>query len=278
MTASPGSLPMLKARPSLLRGLVAACALWLLWSAAAGAASFQVSPTRFEFSLERRFTDFFNVTNNSGDALRLRITTAFIDFDPGGKLIERKDSPYDIAPWIVLNPRRITLAPGEKRVVRFTIRPPDGLKEGEYRTVVFFEEQPLRPEERKAEGTGFQISLLTRLGVTIYGRVGASAPDLTLEQPSALLEPQQVLLKGVLRNAGTAHSTFDVLATLLRADGTEQGRAQERLTLQRGQRRALELKLARPGPGAYTVKVQGRVEDKTVFAAEVPLTVPPTSQ
>ena len=268
---------MMKPLRSTIRGIAAAGALWLLWSAAAGAASFQVSPTRFEFTLERRFTDFFNVTNNSGDALRLRITTAFIDIDPGGKLIERKDNPYDIAPWIVLNPRRITLAPGEKRVVRFTIRPPAGLKEGEYRTVVFFEEQPQRPEERKAEGTGFQVSLLTRLGVTIYGRLGAATPELTLEQPSALLEPQQVLLKGIVRNAGTAHSTFDVLATLLRADGTEQGRAQERLTLQREQGRALELKLARPGPGAYTVKVQGRVEDKTVFEAEVPLTVPPTS-
>jgi P pilus assembly chaperone PapD len=239
----------------------------------ARATAFQVSPTRFEFSLERRFTNFFTVTNNSGEELRLRVSTAFLELGPEGKLQEKGRQPLDLTPWIVLNPRRITLGPSEKRVVRFTVRPPAGLAAGEYRTVVLFEELPPRPGEHPQESTGFRVQILTRLGVTIYGSIGQAAPDPRLEQPAVTVEPAGVRLKAVLRNAGNAHAALQVVATLLAADGSEQGQASQHLTVQREQEAPFELTLPRPAPGSYRLRVVGRAESATVFERELPLTV-----
>ncbi|HKJ00264.1 MAG TPA: hypothetical protein VKB51_17460 [bacterium] len=239
----------------------------------ARAASFQVSPTRFEFSLERRFTNFFTVTNHSGQTLRLRVTTAFLEADDKGELKERQGSPYDMAPWIVLNPRRINLAPAEKRVVRFSIRPPAGLEPGEYRTVVFFEELPPRPGEVPQQGAGVRIQVLTRLGVTIYGSIGDARPDPHLDVPTVTVAADAVSLTTAAWNSGNARATLDLNATLVAADGSEQGHAEQRVVLQRGQQRDLSLKLPRPEPGTYRLRVHAHTEKGVLFETELPVTV-----
>ena len=245
---------------------------------AAWGAAFQVSPTRFEFSLERRFTDYFTVTNNSGELLRLRVTTAFLAEDDAGTLREREGHPHDLAPWLVLNPRRITLGPAEKRVVRFSVRPPAGLSPGEYRTVVFFEELPPRPEEPERDGAGFRIQILTRLGVTIYGRVGNPRADPRLEAPTVAVQADALLVKGVLFNAGAAHATLDLVATLLGEGDAEVNRAEQRLTLQREQRHAFAFTLPRPPAGTYRLRLRGLVDKQPVLDVERTVTVEPSTR
>jgi P pilus assembly chaperone PapD len=263
------------ALPRAPRGALALLALLalLLPGGVARAGSFQVAPTRFEFSLERRFTNFFTVSNNSGEPLRLRISTAFLEPDAKGELKPRPGSPYDLGPWMVINPRRVNLAPSEKRVVRFTVRPPAGLAPGEYRTVVFFEELPPRPEDVGQEGSGVRIQILTRLGVTVYGSIGKPAAELSFTGPSVSAGPEGVQFKATAGNAGNAHATLDILATLLGADGAEQGHAEERLVLQRGQQRPLVLAVPRPAPGAYRLRVQARAGDRIVYEGELPVRV-----
>ena len=79
--------------PMALLGL---CAVLLppgnLW-----AASFQVSPTRFEFPLDKRYTEFFTVTNTASDPVRLRIYPKFVTFDADNKLLEGVQSPHDLS-------------------------------------------------------------------------------------------------------------------------------------------------------------------------------------
>jgi P pilus assembly chaperone PapD len=275
---------MLPSHPRMARrpgraALLAACAAALLAALAlpgggtARAASFQVSPTRFEFSLERRFTNFFTVTNNADKPLRLRISAAYLDADAKGALVERTGAPYDMAPWLVLNPRRITLAPSEKRVVRFSVRPPAGLAPGEYRTVVLFEELPPRPGEVTQQGMGVHIEILTRLGVTIYGTVGTPGTDPVVERPAATVAADGVHFHATARNAGTGHTTLDLQATLLAADGSAAGQATERLVVQREQERPVAFTIARPAPGAYRLQVRVREGERMVFQAELPVTV-----
>ena len=269
--------PMKGAGPARWRrrwaALAGVLALGLLLAPMARVASFQVSPTRFEFSLERRFTDFFTVTNNSAEPLRLRVVTAFLEPDERGTLQAREKHPHDLAPWLVLNPRRITLDPAEKRVVRFSIRPPADLPPGEYRTVVFFEELPARPDGREDTGTGFRIQILTRLGVTIYGRVGDARPEVRLEAPSVAVEAEALRVKALLHNAGTAHAGLDLVATLLGADDAEVGQQSTRATLQRGQRLRADLALPRPSPGTYRLRLQGRIGGQLLWQDEQSVTV-----
>lgn len=262
----------------LTLGLALAVALLAATGEGTRAASFQVSPTRFEFPLDRRFTNYFSVTNNSSAVLRLRITTAFLEADARGGLVERAGSPHDLAPWLVLNPRRFTLEPSARRVVRFSVRPPAELPPGEYRTVVFFEELPPRPEDGGAEGTAVQIQILTRLGVTIYGRVGDPAPQPRLEAPQAEIGAAALDVSATLHNAGTAHATVGIVATLLGAGGSEQGRTEQRITVQREQRRPVALRLARPPAGDYVVRVEGTLGEQTVFSVDLPVTVEPDSR
>lgn len=266
---------MMPLRPRLGRLLGAAALLGALLgaSAVAHATSFQVSPTRFEFSLARRFTNFFTVTNNSGAVLRLRVSTGFLEPDAQGKLQPVTGSPYDMAGWLVINPRRMNLAPEEKRVVRFTVRPPSGLAPGEYRTVVFFEELPPRPQAHAPEGMGLEIKLLTRLGITIYGVMGHPQAEFKVEPPTAQVTAGGVHVHAVVHNTGRLHATLDCKATLLDASGKAQGKADLRMVLQRGQQRPFRLTIPRPSAGTYRLHVTVNDGEHTVLDTELPITV-----
>lgn len=255
-------------------------ALALLCAGTALAASFQVSPTRFEFPLERRFTNFFTVTNNSGAPLRLRVVTSFVEIDAEGKMSELQNQPLDLAPWVVFNPRRVTLLAGEKRVVRFTVRPPEQLPTGEFRTVVFFEELPERPDEQAAASaeSGFRIKLLTRVGITLYGQVGPLAAEIALRDPTVVVSQETLDVSALLTNAGNAHAQIAVTAELLGGADTVPAPAEERLTLQRTQQRRIRLQLQRPPPGTYRVRLTAASAERTWHQQELPVTIEPPAK
>ena len=117
------------------------------------AASFRISPARYEFDLDGRYTDSFTITNTTDQTLRLRIYANFVAYDDSGNPQEVERHPFSLVPWLVIYPRRVSLAPLQKRVVRFTVRAPEDLAPGEYRGVVFFEELPGPPQESGANGT-----------------------------------------------------------------------------------------------------------------------------
>lgn len=273
----PRSCPLLARSRAPRRARLWAAAGTLLcvlaWGLPAQAASFQVSPTRFVFPLEERFTNYFTVTNNSPDFLRVRVTTAFLDTAADGGLVPVEHSPYDLGAWIVINPRRLSMGPSEKRVVRFSVRPPAGLAPGEYRTVVFFEELPPRPGERAGDAASARLQILTRIGVTIYGQVGEAAPQLRLDAPELAVEAQQVRFAAMLHNAGSGHATVDIAAAIRDGTGAERASLRTRVTVQRAQKRPLELRLERPAPGDYILRVTGTMDERTAFETELPFAV-----
>ena len=83
---------------------------------------------------------------------------------------------------ITYAPRRITLLPGQPQSVRISIRPPEGLPDGEYRAHLNFRAVPpaLKPEATSAPAAGVSIKLTPVYGITIpvfvrRGRLEASA-------------------------------------------------------------------------------------------------------
>ena len=79
-------------------------------------------------------------------------------------------------------PRRITLLPGQPQSVRISIRPPEGLPDGEYRVHLNFRAVPpaLKPEASSEPAAGVSIKLTPVYGITIpvfvrRGRLDASA-------------------------------------------------------------------------------------------------------
>ena len=84
---------------------------------------------------------------------------------------------------VTFAPRRVTLLPGQPPAVRISIRPPEGLPDGEYRVHLNFRAVPpaAKPEEAAAApASGVSIKLVPVYGITIpvfvrRGRLEASA-------------------------------------------------------------------------------------------------------
>lgn len=79
-------------------------------------------------------------------------------------------------------PRRIMLLPGQPQSVRISVRPPEGLPDGEYRVHLNFRAVPpaLKPEASSEPAAGVSIKLTPVYGITIpvfvrRGRLDASA-------------------------------------------------------------------------------------------------------
>jgi len=276
---------------ALRRPGLAALALLVAWVGAlaalapggAGAASLQVSPTRFEFSLDKRFTNYFIVTNNASQPVRIRIYAQFVRFDEGSRIRTEEGHPHDLGRWLVLNPRRMSLQGQERRVVRFSVRPPATIEPGEYRTVVFFEELPGPPTRTKPrapqnqQGIGLELNLLTRLGVSLYGMKGERRAAVELGEAQAGIEGQKLVLTGLLRNTGNIHVP-------LRLEGELVTDAQETVEtvstpfiIQRDGTRRFTLSWEKPPPGLYHIRFTGTAPDIQVIERTYPVDVPQPS-
>ena len=88
----------------------------------------------------------------------------------------------------------------------------------------------------------------------------------------------EVELSALLDNAGSAHAQISVTAELLDPSRAVLSSTEERLTLQGAQRRRVQLKLKRPPPGAYAVRLTVATAERTWFQEELPITVAPTAQ
>ncbi len=242
------------------------------------AASFKVSPTRFEFSLEKRFTNFFTLSNDSGETLRLRAFIGFYDFDSNDKLVAVKGHKLDLGKYIVINPRRINLRPGQSRIVRFSVRPPRAMEPGEYRAVMFFDELPAISGKKPTPATGpkpgfsnMRIEFVTRVGITLYGMKGEPQREAELREPSARVEGDQVVVTGKAVNKGNVRLTLTISAQLQNQEGDNIHSAEKTIFVQRSQMREFNFSFPKPPPGKYEVLISGTDGDSVTFESVVAL-------
>jgi hypothetical protein len=263
---------MLKFAVSLALG-----ALLILMGMPIQAASFQVSPTRFEFPLTENFTNFFTVTNQSEKPLRVRVYPKFVHFDENGTMVESVESPYDMSPWIVISPRFVSLGPLDRRVVRFSVRLPDKpLAPGEYRAVMFFEELPSPPDPAQQEsrtGATIRLDLLTRLGASLYGNVGKPEARVELEPKGGELKDKRWIYTAALINRGDARALLKVEAALIGPDNQAIRTFTEAVVVQRNQQRVLRLDWPAPVPGQYTVTLSATGEGLPPLRIRQPVTI-----
>ena len=247
-------------------------------SPVAWSASFQVSPTRFEFSLNKRFTDSFTVTNNSEKRLRIRVFTSFLDVDDSNKLVPVKNHQLDLSKYVVINPRKFVLRPGQKRVVRFSVRrPPASLAPGEYRVVVFFTELPTfsgkkapSPKSSTQGGLGtVRIELLTRLGITMYGMKGKPNLKAVLERAKVSLESDRVVVEGRAINKGNVRIPMTLKATLVDLTGKSFESGLSRIVVQRQQWREFRVIIPRPPRGQYRIQLSGSSGKNVLFQSSL---------
>ncbi len=265
---------------------MAVCAALLCGpSGMAWAGSFMISPNKFEFPLNRRYTNFFTVTNNSDQVTSMRIYVQAVGLNDADQVIEKKGGVGDMTDWVVINPRRVTLGPQEKRIVRFSVRAPEKMDQGEYNTFIFFEELPPPPEPAPSDagskdggaiqGASVQLNLLTRVGAGLWAQVGAPEYKIALEPGTASWAGEKLEYSGAVVNEGNAHVTLLLQAALLDRDGHSQQEWKSNFVLFRGDKRHLQVDWKRPPPGDYTLQLAVSGEQVPAVEAKVAFAVGP---
>jgi P pilus assembly chaperone PapD len=207
----------------------------------------------------------------------VRVYPKFIEFGADNKMTEKVGHPRDLSRWMVFNPRLVTVRPGRKRTVRFSVRPPPDLQEGEYRAVVFFEELPGKadsPFREKAQGSvGLQLKLLTRLGVSLYGMVGEPRKEIEVAEAPRVVSKERLLVSTIIENKGNFHVPLQVHAKLLDEDEAEIERADKAFVLQRGQKWRWSFDSEKPRPGKYKLVASATSKGQEVLEFTVPVEV-----
>lgn len=180
----------------------------LMWANSA-MAQVSISPLVVELEAKRgQAQGVINVGNATNAPFRARVYTEPFTYsrDNGFQTLKPGETS-DLTPYLQFSPRELNIPPGVERRIRFIVRLPPSLADGEYRAVVFTENltQAIAPG-------GNNIGLTTRIGVTIYVRKGDLSPTFAVEQASWNSQQRQIQL--LVKNTGNASARPAVNWTL----------------------------------------------------------------
>ncbi len=193
-----------------------------------------VVPTRLV--LEGRGSEVFQVINTGDETVNYRVGVQHYSQSSKGilKLTDRITKRQLLAQKIIrYSPRKSTLGPRDKQIVRALARPVPNLPDGEYRLHLRFEPiagKPSRPKQSskssKATGTSIQINLMVAVAVPVFYRHGKTHLEMAVEQFEILPPVKRPGKKAVptvsgrLRREGN-RSAFGDVAILHKAPGAE---------------------------------------------------------
>ncbi len=188
-----------------LSGLALSAAL--LWGTAAQA-QVTISPLVIEAEANRgQAQGMINVTNNGSEPFRARVYAEPFTYSRDAGFQTLPSDAHDLTPYLQFSPRELVVPPGVTRRVRLIGRFPPNQASGEYRAVVFTENL-----NETTNTSNSNVSVITRIGVTVYVRQGEVSPNLTVE--SANWNPEQNQIQLLVRNAGQASTRPTVSWTL----------------------------------------------------------------
>lgn len=173
-------------------------ALLLVFQLAPVFAQVGINPQYQEIRLdEERTSHTFRLYNFTDEEKTFQASVSHWDFDEHNNVIELPAEADTLARWLIVNPARFTLPPGEYQAVRYALHPRARFDEGEHRAMLFFDEELSDDQIESAEG----LRLRVRVGAAIYGQVGERHRGGVLV--SAEVDGNRVVL--TLRNDGNAN-------------------------------------------------------------------------
>ena len=170
-------------------------------------------------------------------------------------------------PWLRLERRKIRMAPGQRRRVRFELHVPAEAQPMECRLAIMvenYEQQavPLVPN------SPIRLPLSGRLGIIVYLAVGDVRPQLELLGLETAEEAGRKLPMLRIRNTGSAHGRLDGAVLGTDAGGTDYRFPVSTLPIMPGQERRLPLypqtgnvnNARKPPPLKWPVSLQGQLQ------------------
>lgn len=182
-------------------------------SATVSAAGISISPLKFELNVApaSETSGTVKITNDTGKAITLYTSREdFVAGDDSGtptfvKPQNQGSDVFSLANWITIEDKNLTLAQGETREVRFTVKVPGNAEPGGHYGAIFF-----APAADKG-----QVAVIQRLGALVLVDVPGEA------KVSANLEKFEIgTSSGTKFDAKTEFSTFPIaFSTRLKNDG-----------------------------------------------------------
>jgi hypothetical protein len=125
--------------------------------------------------------------NGGATAASFRVSLKEMEMLPNGKLQGRvkKEGEITAADLVRFTPRQVDLAPGESQIVRFQLRKPENLPEGEYRSHALFQGiPPAKPAEPITEDAekrlSFSITQVMGISIPVIVRHGETKAAIKL--------------------------------------------------------------------------------------------------
>lgn len=130
-------------------------------------AQIAVSPSRVELTLDggAGATEAVRVFNLGKEPVEVRVSVATWELDEANQVRLVEPDEQSLETWMVINPLRFTLPPGESQAVRFAVRPRVEPTPGEHRAMIYLSQEP----PPSVEGA---VRVRFRFGVAVYGYAG----------------------------------------------------------------------------------------------------------
>lgn len=165
--------------------------------------NFSVAPTGFYLDLNKVATNEIYIFNNTSKPLRIQ--TYFEEDEDFG-------AEYNLNENIAVFPKTVAIKPGGKQTVRFRVKPGKNLKDGEYKSYIFFKEIPQEikttAEKTDGNGVGTNVAILAEIGISVYGHVGEEIVKGNISNVKVGYKNQILTLKGNTFSEGNTTLKF----------------------------------------------------------------------
>lgn len=188
---------------SVLQAMLMLCTLLITTTLQAQPAPrMGISPDRYQIEFDERGgeTQSILVQNLSDEPLSLSLSVSNWALNDDNQITEVPPTESSLDQWIVINPMRVTIPPGAPQTIRWAIMPRLQPQEGEYRAIIFIEEE--LPPREKVEGT--EVRMKMRYGLPIYAHVGSTIESAQLNDIAVTRLGDKLNLD--ITNDGNTHS------------------------------------------------------------------------
>ena len=189
-----------------------------------------VAPHRVVIKSDEK-VEVVNVANKSDKTHRYDLTLIDQVMNDQGQTLRQDTFEYSVKRMVRFVPKRFTLKPGERQVVRIMVKRPADLADGDYHSHLLFREVPLSVEDKKdlkdeREDSGekkatFEIRALYGIAVPIIVQQGKLESDIALNDvkivPASDKAPQSVSID--LTRSGNAEAAVQVAVKYVKPTG-----------------------------------------------------------
>lgn len=215
---------------SIKKSMLLFCAVALSGYSHFSSANLIIHPTRIDFDASARVAEV-SLLNSSNKTNTYRVewvekkATAvggYTDLKP-----EQINRQIIASPMIRYAPRQVTLKPGERQVIKLSLRRPSSLPLGEYRSHLMFKAIPQQTEQAKTDQQGvvMQLSVIPSFAIPVVVRHG-SALNYQISVKNAEIiyneaNPEQSKVRVAMSRQGNQSVYGDVIAYWTPTGGSE---------------------------------------------------------